>query len=1117
MRMLVRKRCYITLLVVLLFSCFNLQAQKKGTVTVQVQNASLKDIFDAIEKQSTYRFAYQNELLDNRKDITLSKKNVDVTVVLDIALTGRELTYKVVSPKSIVITKKAQRTDSKSVKSVSGTVVDVNGEPIIGASVMVKGTTNGTITDIDGHYLLTVPENCSLEISYIGYTTLTVSSKGKNIINATLTEDAQLLDEVVVVGYGTQKKVNVTGAVSTVSSDKLTVAPLASTTNTLAGRLPGLISKQESGLPGGDNSSLSIRGFGSPLVIVDGVESSFNNIDANEIESVSILKDASAAVYGARAGDGVILITTKRGIVDKPTITLQSSITLQAPTNLPKMASSGQMAELWREAQINAGVPENQLKFTQEDVDKYYAGNDPDYPNTDWWDIVTRKWAPQQQHNLSIRGGSEKIKYYGFLGYTGQETLFKKNGGEYNRYNLRSNIDAKIFDNLTLQIDLSSIIEKRDFPVRGGSDKDYSVWADYWNTEPFWSATLPDPNKIPYAGAGGTIGYHYTSNSELSGYKKTNTQNIKGTISLNYDFKYVKGLSAKAFFNYNQTYSFEKRFSYSSNSYSYNHSNDSYTQQTTGTNPQLTHQDNKSRIITGQFSLNYARDIAKDHHISALALVELIDTYSDWISAQRINYKSTAIDYLFAGGLDDQRADGRASEMGRRSFIGRLNYDYKSKYLLEATIRMDESAKFAKENRKGYFPSVSLAWRISEEYFIKNAIPSLDNLKLRLSYSETGKDDVRNMNNEAISFAYLTGYLHGSSYLMGSSVSTGLVISGMPNSLLTWEKMQIFNGGFDFSFFNRKLYGEFDAFYRDRKGIPGQRHRSLPDTFGAQLPIENLNSINTRGFELIIGTEGRRQNFQWDLSANLSWSRSKWGHYDEPEYDDPDQARIYKKSGQWVDRSYGYISDGVFTSQEEIDALDFIYDTSNGNKALKPGDIRYKQYNDDGLLDWRDMDIIGKGTTPNWMAGMNVNLKYKNFDLSALFQGAFGFYNQIKLRWGNNFSELMYNERWTQENNRKDALIARLGGANTNEASSDFYYKRADYLRLKTLSIGYSLPTSLLKKIQIKQLRIYGAATNVFTLSGLTKYDIDPEAPSGYGGYYYPQMQTVTLGLNLTF
>ena len=991
---------------------------------------------------------------------------------------------------------------------LSGKISSQDGETLPGVNVIIKGTTTGVISNIDGDYSLSVKADDVLVYSFIGFKMQEIPVNGQTTINVAMETESVGLEEVVAIGYGSQKRASVTGAVATVQSEQLVVAPTASTTNTLAGRLPGLITKQESGLPGGDNASLSIRGFGAPLVIVDGIESSFNNIDANEIESISVLKDAAAAIYGARAGDGVILVTTKRGKTDKPTITLNSSMTMQGRTNMPLMASSGQMAELHRESNPNSGQPEANQRFTQEKVDLFYAGTDPDYPNTDWLPVVANDWAPQQQHNLSVRGGSDKIKYYGFLGYLDQQSMFKNNGGEYQRFNLRSNIDAQILDNLTAQIDISSIWEDRDFPWRA-DEGDNSVWQEYWSTEPFWNPTNPD-GSLAYGGAGGAIGMHFMTNSELSGYKRTQSHNFKGSIALKYDFNAIKGLSAKGFVNLNQGYSFYKQFSWLGDSWSYNHSNDSYTQWNQQTEPQLTHQDSKSKVLTGQFSFNYKRTFAEDHEVSALALYEVIDYSNDWIRASRIGYKTTAIDYLFAGGLANQTADGRASEMGRQSYIGRVNYGYKTKYLIEATIRVDQSAKFSEDERTGVFPSVSLGWRASEEAFLKENLQGLENLKLRASYSQTGKDAVGN-------FQYLSGYSYGESYMMGSASSLGLVTTGMANPYLTWETMTIYNGGVDFSLTKRRLYGEFDVFYRLREGIPGKRLATLPSTFGANLPTENLNAINTRGFELLLGHEGRWKDLNWNVRGNVSWSRSKWDSFDEPtEWEDPDQERLQKRTGEWTDRSFGYISEGLFTSQEEIDALDYVYDETIGNEAIKPGDVRFKDTNEDGLLNWKDQVEIGQGNFPHWIGGLNMDVRYKNFDLTAFFQGAWGFNNSIVLKRGMNYSELMYNERWTPDNNNKDGLIPRLGGSGTNNWGSDFYYKKSDYVRLKTASIGYNLPQSILQKVNIQNLRLYVAGTNLFTISGLNQYSIDPEAPSGGSGYYYPQMRTFSFGLNLT-
>lgn len=993
--------------------------------------------------------------------------------------------------------------------TVVGNVQDEKGEPIIGATIQLKGSSIGTVTDMEGNFTLRdVPSNGVLVFSYVGYSTQEVPVNNRKTIDVILKESFEALEEVVVVGYGTQKKINLTGSVATVTAKELTVAPVASTTNALAGRLPGLIAKQERGLPGSDAATLSIRGFGSPLIIVDGIESSFNNIDASEIESISILKDASAAIYGSRAGNGVILVTTKRGTTGKPKFTLSSNIILQGPTYLPKLSNSGQQTELEREAHLNSGRPEETAPWTQEEIDLFYAGTNPDYPNTDWYSLAANDWAPQQQHNLSVRGGSEKIKYFGFLSYLDQRSIFKDNGGQYQRYNVRSNIDAEITNKLNVQFDLSTIIEDRDFPWRGDEGAN-SVWDEYWGSRPYYAGELPDKSKHAYAGLGGAVSLPVITNSEIVGYRRTKSQDIKGTLTFNYKFN-LEGLSAKAFINYDRSYSFFKMWDWLVDSYSYNYSNDTYTQHTTKSNRGLTYNDSKNSMITGQASLNYDNIFSEDHHITALALMEIIDYAGDWIQAFRDGQKTFALDYAFAGSLANQKVNDGASEMGRISYVGRVNYAYKSKYLLESTLRIDQSAKFSPDHRTGFFPSVSVGWRLSEEEFLKENTSMIENLKLRASVSQTGNDAVGN-------FQYLSGYRYGETYLIGSNATAGLVATGLANPFLTWEEMTIYNLGLDFGLAKRILYGEFDVFYRERNGIPGTRSVSLPTTFGASLPTENLNSINTRGFEFTVGNVGRVNDFSWDISGNISWARSKWGFYDEPEYDDPDEIRLNKRTGKWTDINYGYKSDGLFTSQQEIDDLDFVYNETQGNSMLKPGDIRYIDINKDGLLNWRDQVEIGKGTMPHWMWGLNINLNYKYFDLQTLFQGAFDFTQKINLIPGSVYSELVYKERWTPENNNRNGLVPRLGGANTNNYNSDFNYKKSDYIRLKTLSVGYSLPKSFIQKAKIENLRLYLAGTNLFTISGLNKYTIDPEGQSGNTGKYYPQMRTISIGLNLSF
>lgn len=1142
-KQLIRQMKLITVLLIMAL----VQAGATGysqQVTLREKNASVEAVFHAIEKQTGYVFFYDHADLQHQK-ISINLKNVTLEEALDRCFAKLPLTYKIIGT-TIAIKRKERVTPNKDqpgtsslkivspttspasaplsflhremttlpkpvVQRITGRVNDENGESLPGVSILVKGTQQGTTTDGEGRFQIEVPnDNTVLVFSFVGYVSQEVVVGNRTTLNISLEVDQKALEEVVVVGYGTQSKKMLTGAISSVKSEQLTSAPVSNVTNLLAGRLPGLVSKQESGRPGGDAASLNIRGFGSPLVIVDGIQASFSTLDPNTIESVTILKDASAAIYGARAGNGVILVTTKRGSSGKPIIDFKSDWSFQSVTNMPKLVNSGQWAELIREAHLNRGNPESSARFTQEDIDKFYAGTDPDYPNTDWMKVASNKFAPQSQNNLSIRGGNERIRYFGFLGYLNQKTMFKNNG-QYERYNIQSNIDAQITKTLSLQLDIAGIVEKRLFSSR---DLNNAIWQEYWTSEPFWSPTLPN-GEISYGGAGAAIGLHYVSNMDLTGYTSNDKTDLRGSISLEQRIGPIEGLSAKLFANYNQVYTFGKSFSFLSDSWSYNYSNQTYSQWTSKTAPVLSHNNARDRILTGQLSLKYERTFGNRHDISALALYEAIDFSSDWISAQRTDFQTTSLDYLFAGATDRQFNNGSASEMGRQSYVGRINYAFASKYLLEAILRVDESAKFIKNQRRGFFPNVSVGWRLSEEPFFQNSFSRLDNLKLRASYGITGMDEVGN-------FRFLSGYNYGQRYILGTAPSTGLVTTALPNPYLTWEQMKTYNLGLDLSFLRNLFYAELDFFYRDRDKIPGTRVSSLPTTFGADLPLLNLNRISTRGFELVVGNEGRKGDFRWDVSGNISWNRSRWEYFDEPVFDDEDSERLNKRTGRWTDVAFGYKSEGLFSSQEEIASLDFVYDEGAGNQGVQPGTIRYVDINGDGLLNWRDQVEIGKGTTPRWMGGINLQLNYKQLDFSALLQGAFGFYSDLMSFISNNnpsiprFSQLVYDERWTPENNRKEGLVPRLGVPYT-DMTSDFYYKKADYLRLKTLSIGYNVPASLTQKINLQSARIFLAGVNLFTISGLNKYSIDPEAPSGRGGYYYPQMKTISLGANLSF
>ena len=1080
-------------------------------ISLTMKNRPVREVIKEIEKVSDYRFFYNDELSDLNKIISIDVKNGDIKDIMELIARQAAVSYVLKANHQVVLSL-ATVNQQKDVVKITGKVIDDQGEGVIGANVMEKGTTNGTITNMDGEFSLEVPNKATLQISYIGFNTQEIPVNGQKSFTIRMTEDTQSLDEVVVVGYGTQKKLNVTGAVATLKNEELVKSPVASTTNALVGRLPGLIAKQKSGQPGFDAADINIRSFGSALVIVDGVEQSFNNIDANEIESVSILKDASAAIYGARAGNGVILVTTKRGQSGKPNISFNGTLTSQSYTNFPEPVNAGQYATLFREAQINSGIPENQTKFSEEDIAKYFAGNDPQYPSTNWYDEIMKKSALQQQYNLTIRGGTDVVKYYTFLGYLSQDGMFKGGNTGYRRFNVRSNLDVNLTSDLTFSLDLSAIKDDVRQSNRPASEEWF--WMDFFDSTPTSHASFPDPTKVPHIGPG-PFNAIINTHEDLGGYDKTYKNTLNGAFTVNYKVHPVPGLSAKLKLNYQQVSYDRKNWTKQNDIWDYDYATDTYTLYGKSMPTSLKQEFHKNQVITGQFSLNYDRVINKDHAINGLALVEIIDYNNGNFSAYRENYVTSAIDQLFAGGTINQQANGSASVSGRASFVARANYAYQGKYLLEATARYDGSPNFPKDKRWGFFPSLSAGWRMSEEAFIKNNLTWIDNLKLRAGVSQTGFDSVG-------AFQYLTGYKFEGYNVLGGKEVPGLTTTGIANTNISWETMTLYNVGLDLSVLNNKLYSEIDVFYRKRDDMLGTRVVSLPNTIGATLPSENINSQSTRGFEVLIGHRGNFGEFSYDISGNVSWSRSKWIHYDEPDYTDPDDIRLKKKSGQWIDVYNAYKSDGLFTSQEEIDNLGYDMD-GMGNTSLRPGDIKILDLNNDGEVDWRDASTIGSGGTPHIIYGINLNMKYKGFDLSVFAQGAADYY--VQLQSGNiNIDgvrtpfKVIWNERWTPENNDRNAIIPRQKiGQTTNNWNSDYWYKNASYLRLKNLTLGYTFDKGLIRNLRMENLRLFVVGTNLFAINPLRKYGLDPETPDATRGWSYPVTKSVSLGLNVTF
>lgn len=751
---------------------------------------------------------------------------------------------------------------------INGKVTDVTGQPLPGVTVVVKGTTTGTVTNADGEYFFEeLPPNAVLVFSFVGMKTQEVEADNKTTINITMQIDAIGLEEVVAVGYGTQKKVNLTGSVSTVQSEDIVKVPTTTVASTLSGKVPGLLVQQATGAPGMDGANISIRGFGNPLVLVDGVEMSWNRLDPNDIESVSVLKDASAAIYGSRAGNGVILITTKRGSKNEEmSIKYNGAISFQTPTVLPDFVPSWKYAELLREGEAFQGLS---FTYSEEDVQKFKQGGDPNYPNTDWYNVIMKEWAPMQTHNISANGGSEKINYYLSIGYLNQGSLFESGDLNYERYNARSSIDAQIRKDLSISLDLSYSNELRDQPQASLGE----IWHDIFWSRPDYPYEIPDPELgASYAGFDVRNPYRQTY-KDYTGFIDGRYENLLGAISIDYKIPKVKGLEVKARLNYLKTNNYNKTQDRPFEILKYDYTSETYTSYGFNGNNKLNEHASFYRQFFPRLSFNYENTFG-DHSVKGILVGEWIDSEYNYLSAGKVDLLSLELPYLFAGAVDNTIADGYKREEGHVSYISRLNYSYKDKYLLEGSLRTDASYKFPKNSRWGYFPSISAGWRITEENFMKN-LTWLDNLKLRLSYSETGDDNVGD-------FKYLSGFnirndmveqhLH-TLYMFGENTYRLIAPTSLANPDITWLNMTVYNLGLDANFLNNLFGLEVDYFFRIVDNIFGQPVDQYPSTFGADLPQINLNSTDNRGIDLKITHFNKIGNdFSYSVVGNFLYT-----------------------------------------------------------------------------------------------------------------------------------------------------------------------------------------------------------------------------------------------------
>ncbi len=1135
------------------------------------QQRTLQSVLKELEKEYQVNFTYQSDIVERKQvkqqDLLREQRNLDN--ILNELLNPLGLIYQKVDKNYYLIypaensqkVPKIDRENRSSTKdipvipdqyqpavvranpisiplaqTISGQVTElVSGEDQPGVNILAKGTSTGTVTDVEGNYRLTVADEVTtLVFSSIGYETTEESINGRSMISIALSPDVQSLSEVVVVGYGTQKKINLTGSVSTVDGEELTQVPSASTSGLLAGRFPGLITNQASGLPGEDQTNISIRGFsGDPLILVDGVqiEGGLDRIDPNDIASISVLKDASAAVYGSRAGNGVVLVTTKRGQTGPPQLSYDGSYTMQEATAFLQPVNAGQYVELYREADL-LDIGDANATYTLEDLANFRAGA-PGFEGGDWQNALIKNFAPLHQHSLKVSGGSENVKYFTSVGFTDQESYFRSRDFDYTRFNTRSNIDVSVNENFSFQIDLAYRVDDQKRPHDNENSSINETFTQLSTAVPTLPTEFPDPSFIPWSGFLQRQPVARTTRS-INGTWDRRENTFRGKLGLTYRFPFIQGMQLRAEINTELLQRSTKTLRTPFEIFEYDAANDEYISR--GVNGSL------SSISDAQFrrqqiypllALEYERGFG-DHDFKFLALAEQITREESGIFAGRQDLLTTTVPEVFIGSQDLQTANGSSfADIGRKSVVSRLNYSFKERYLLEVAFRADGNVLFAPDTRWGYFPSVAAGWVISREPFLQNS-RVFDQLKVRLSYSQLGDDSA----DELEAFAYLPGFEQTGVYILGDNQTQPRIRTlGLPNPILSWEEITLYNFGIEAAFLDGRLSVEADVFYRNREGLVGQNLRDIPSTFGAQLPLVNLNSRNNRGFEMLVNYQQRIGNVRLNIAPNFTFARARWGEVrDQEEFEDTDLERINKREGQWVNRNFGYISDGIFMSQEDIDAHPVDQD-EQGNTTLRPGDIRYVDLNGDGVINFRDQDEIAfASNTPEIVYGLNLGISYGNFTLSALFQGASRFsFNPT----GNdrtmfsNFStplDYHYDLRWQPDPDNPGVNInpdAQLPAATTspgpnNNLNSDFYRQNVTFVRLKNINLAYNLPESVLQTVGFSSAQVYLAGLNIFTVSnlGIFKNSFDPEGSTDPDRQAYsnvPITRNYTVGVRLSF
>lgn len=992
-------------------------------------------------------------------------------------------------------------------KSIKGTISDSSG-PLPGANIIVKNTSNGTQTDFDGNFTLNNVNNSDiLVISFLGYKTKEVTVGNQTTLNIALEEDNQSLDEVVVVGYGTQRKADLTGSVSTIKGNSFTKAATPNLNASLAGKITGVTAMSRSGSPGSEDIDFFIRGKStfndgnnSPLILVDGVERGMSRINPNDIESVTVLKDAaSAAIYGVKGANGVILITTKRAKEGVAQISYSGSFGVQDPLFLPKRMNSYEYATHLNEALFNLAersggeyVPE----FTDEQLAAFKDGTGT---STDWWGEAMNDTAPIQTHNLTISNGNKSIRYLTSLEYLKQDGLYDISS--YKRYNFRANIDSDLSKNLSMSLNLAGRVDDRN----ESADENFGLINQSY------------PTFEPYIDINGQRELHWNGLNASpigalnnSGYNRNKNSSFQSTLSFTYKVPFIEGLTAKYAYSFDRDVLKRKQFKTPYTFY-------------TGSDPiadkkqsipstELTQRMTERTRKTGQFTLNYQKTLG-DHSFGGLFVFEHSDYFNEWIEVFRDGFLSESIDQIFAGSTNRIGNDGSANENARLGYAIRGNYNYKDKYLFQLNTRYDKSFNFPKDNAGGWFPALSAAWRISNEAFLENT-DWLSNLKLRFGWGIYGNDRITPYQYLSL-FEFSENRNNPSGTVTADGYQQAISPDVIPNPFVTWERAKIYNIGLDYGLLNNKITGDLEIFKKRTEDLLIAR-RDIPREVGASLAPSNLGIVENRGIEASIRYKNNFGDLNMSLQGTFTYATSEIIEMSEAA-NIPDGLR---QTGRPFDSRYGYVSLGLFKDANDV--------ANSPDQSFfgdyQSGDIKYKDISGpdgvpDGKIDANDRTYIGRGGVPEIVFGLNTYFAYKGFELSADFQGGTRFTHRWKPSPFVNDSNgpAAFTDAWTTENT--NAWLPRLyqGNSSNNDANSDYWLTDGWFVKLRNAELAYNVPNlPVLKNLGIDALRLAVTGNNLLSVSNIDFWD--PEASDlGTHPWYYMQMRTVSFAINVTF